>query len=410
MSSSLDSLIVPSTTQAFLGVKLPKSNSWQLLLCQLKDASIVCWDVSVVDQSDLPTTTISLSESSFSATDLSSSVFPNNDNDSYKYQLDISSKFKLVTKLVFASPELRSQWEKFLGSAILVSSYKSNCSLDSLSPLSSFIQFIQTQSSELDLSNSIICLHSIKALLPVLEKVSLSKLVLNNCQLNDQSIALFATSMSSFTSLSHVSLSNNHISSEGLSVLLDSLFCVDIKELILDNNPLGDCGIIELGEVLSGIELSLLSVKNCSITHVGIERFASTLPDSHVRSLFLSHNQIGDEGLDFISFVLGHLQYLSHLDLENVGLKTASSFLRFAGALTSNSSLVSFNICNNSIPSASVFNELAQQICGSSIMKATLLKFDTNFGFQLDTKSEAVLRNLLTAGFSLKKFCLDRIE
>ncbi|KAK2815579.1 hypothetical protein Q5P01_026046 [Channa striata] len=129
----------------------------------------------------------------------------------------------------------------------------------------------------------------------------------------------------------------------------------NLQELNLSSNDIGDDGLRHLSSGLGSLDchLETLKLSQCSIKKAGCDHLASALQknSSHIKVLDLSINQIGDKGAKKL-FKKFDITKLRKLEVHHCGL-TESSCRNIGEALKSEtSSLVEFNVSNNSLKDA----------------------------------------------------------
>lgn len=142
---------------------------------------------------------------------------------------------------------------------------------------------------------------------------SLSSLSLNNDDLNNSGAERVARYLGETeVTLDMLSLACNNIWHAGasqLATLLTSSAQCSIIELNMDNNHLGDDGVIALaGALKENNTLTAISVDQNAITNVGCEALAGALTfNSTLVRLSLKANKIGDDGAIALANMLGGL-------------------------------------------------------------------------------------------------------
>lgn len=167
--------------------------------------------------------------------DYFSGYFLNNQNLKY---IDLSENKSKILKTFLSS---------FLTCPNLLSMNFSNCALcnEDISSVSDFLQVNQTV-TELNLSNNTI---------------------------DSQACSIIGFSLKKNTSLIKINLNNCGINPESLLLLFDKSG-QNLKEVILDNNPIGDSGLVGLCTFLKTNKvIHILSIKNCDISELGIKPF-----------------------------------------------------------------------------------------------------------------------------------------
>ena len=160
------------------------------------------------------------------------------------------------------------------------------------------------------------------------DNYNLANININNCDFGNGGCRLFALALGSSTnkSLQKVELEDNNISEEGMVDIITALSMhPHLKHLDLDGNRLRKDGCVALATLL-----------RCS---------AKVL-----QQLFISRNEINDEGLEALLPALATCRFLNMIDLlENPSI-TTKGWQRFATILEApNSTLSSIDITRNNI-------------------------------------------------------------
>lgn len=126
-----------------------------------------------------------------------------------------------------------------------------------------------------------VCVHQVlltaKAVLP-------QEASFNNQNITDETLRGI-TFMVPLSDLRHLDLSENFISTQGLSPLLQALPQTQIQTLKLRKNALSDSSILELCQVLPQTTLMHLDLRQNHLTDVAKEAIAQVLPTSPLREL-----------------------------------------------------------------------------------------------------------------------------
>lgn len=80
-----------------------------------------------------------------------------------------------------------------------------------------------------------------------------------------------------------------------------------LQEINLWDNKIGDDGITAIAKALKNSDISLLNVRECGITFMGVKSLAEALLDSHtIKELWLMNNRITVEGARLIMHSVVH--------------------------------------------------------------------------------------------------------
>ncbi|ROI15210.1 NLR family CARD domain-containing protein 3, partial [Anabarilius grahami] len=130
---------------------------------------------------------------------------------------------------------------------------------------------------------------------------NLTELDLSRTKLRDSGLKIFsALFKNEQCQLQKLKLNCSSITAEGCSVLA-SAFCLNLKELELNENKLGDSGVIKISTLLGNSQctLKILRLSDCRITEEGYKALASALRSnpSHLIELDLTGNDPGQSGV-----------------------------------------------------------------------------------------------------------------
>ncbi|XP_073719032.1 NLR family CARD domain-containing protein 3 isoform X1 [Misgurnus anguillicaudatus] len=213
--------------------------------------------------------------------------------------------------------------------------------------LSSALRSNPSHLRELNLGNNKLKDSGVKLISDVLKNpdCKLQILKLNSCNITVEGCAALTSALTSNPShLRELNLSNNYLGDSAMEHLSDLLehpdcklekLCLSVcnitdegcvalssaltsnplhlRGLSLCNNKLGDLGVKLLSAVLENTrcKLEILKLNACNITDEGCFALTSALRlnPSHLRDLFLSHNNLGDLGMKLISDLTNDLNY-----------------------------------------------------------------------------------------------------
>ncbi|XP_038644646.1 tonsoku-like protein [Scyliorhinus canicula] len=208
--------------------------------------------------------------------------------------------------------------------------YKRACDSLALAEDSSMSKILQLQEngSSIDLSN--LSLNK-EHLTPILRALKLQnatrRLCLSANRLGDDAMDELLASLVTMPNLTLLDLSSNCITHEGLRKLCDpSTSSRDtpfqsLEELNLSLNPLGDGSSQLIASLIRSCpRLSTLKLQACGLTARFLQNMAlsCTLKGSrHLKTLILSHNDLGFKGVQFLLRNLAH-DVLSHLEIASV--------------------------------------------------------------------------------------------
>ena len=174
-----------------------------------------------------------------------------------------------------------------------------------------------TQLSELNLKCNPLG-HGISELAKHLHNVpDLKKLHLNNTQMGEEEVTALALSLKNVTQLSVLNLSKNPLG-HGVSELAKHLHSVPhLEKLRLNNTQMGEEEVTALALSLKNVtQLSLLGLSNNPLGH-GVSELVKHLHSvPHLKELYLSNTQMGEEEVKALTRVLIYVPELWRLGLD----------------------------------------------------------------------------------------------
>jgi Ran GTPase-activating protein (RanGAP) involved in mRNA processing and transport len=140
--------------------------------------------------------------------------------------------------------------------------------------------------------------------------------------------------------LTRLDLSDNNIQTPGLLILASVLN--QLSSLVLDGNQIGDPGCTILKQTLKPDgNLTRLDLSNNGIGPDGMRELIPVL--THLKSLKISKNSIGDSGCEILSTFLEKNHTMTRLDLIDNKLSLDDGYERLIKCLVSNKTLIDFN-------------------------------------------------------------------
>jgi len=143
--------------------------------------------------------------------------------------------------------------------------------------------------------------NGFKALCGCLERLkALRALSLGDLGLGHHSVGVLALAVGKLSNLQHFVLTLNDLLPEHMNELVPALAALpDLQELVLDENRIGDAGCSALSNGVKDMErLTLLSVRNNCITHIGCAQLLRVAGQRPSLKVFLEGNEIGEEDLE----------------------------------------------------------------------------------------------------------------
>ena len=223
----------------------------------------------------------------------------------------------------------------------------------------------------INLSHNGFGIDSAKALAACLEANStLEELdISHNCVVTDGA-KMLSHALCSNTVLKHFNIAHNDIHDEGAVALAKCLaYNSTLKELNLSWNSISGKGADRITLSLCSMQDGKLSVENGDCGgNFEVESKANTT----VQVLDLSHNQIGNYGVQSLSLMLQNNSSLITLNISHNGLSDDELAI-VADSLKGNTSLQNLDLSGNNISSAAKFAELLQ--CNQHLSTLNLQQF-----------------------------------
>ena len=152
---------------------------------------------------------------------------------------------------------------------------------------------------------------------------SLQKVELEDNNISEEEMVDIITALSMHPNLKYLDLDGNRLRKNGCLALATLLRCSakELQRLFISNNDIGDEGMKVLVPALANCthleELHLFT--NPSITTRGWQSFATVLeaPNSNLREIHIAHNNVDDEAVAAFAKALVNNQMLERLSLDN---------------------------------------------------------------------------------------------
>ena len=184
---------------------------------------------------------------------------------------------------------------------------------------------------------------------------SLKRVALENTDISDEGMVDILTALSMHPQLKYLDLEENRLSTNGCVALATLLRCTakELQHLFLSDNDIGDEGIEALVPALTTCyDLQRLRIgENPSITTRGWQRFASILEpsNSNLEELYIGQNNIDDEAAAAFANALTNNHTLETLELGNNPLITAVGWQAFSKILRDTSSVNATFLSNHTL-------------------------------------------------------------
>lgn len=146
-----------------------------------------------------------------------------------------------------------------------------------------------------DLSYNQIGLLGAQALRAAIPNTNIQQLLLENVELDDESLIVL-TPVLEAQQLTSIVLANNYLSDRAAIAIAKTLSNSGLKLLDLANNNIGDLGASALGHAVANATLEELSLALNRIQMTGAIEFSRALYSKYLRTLDLTSNLIGDGG------------------------------------------------------------------------------------------------------------------
>ncbi|XP_016049544.1 ribonuclease inhibitor isoform X2 [Erinaceus europaeus] len=188
---------------------------------------------------------------------------------------------------------------------------------------------------------------------------SLTELSLRANELGDPGVHLVLQALQTPTCrIRKLSLQNCALTEAGCGVLPGALCAVPtLRELHLNDNPLGDAGLRLLCEGLRAPQCHLerLQLEYCGLTAAGCGALAAVLRDKpDVKELVLSNNELGDAGMrELVRSLAAGPSALETLKLDSCGLGPEACS-ELSGLLSAKPSLRELDLGSNALGDAGV--------------------------------------------------------
>ena len=257
--------------------------------------------------------------------------------------------------------------------------------------------------SALNLSNNAIGHKPIERLAKTLMATDLRDLDLSFNKISNEGCEFLSLMLSGgylgYSVLEKLNLSENEISTEGVSKLFQSLrINSQLTNLNLKKNDFTSGLSSYLSQSLSeNISLQFLDLSHCLISCDGLFGFSEGLfKNNGLKTLILSNNKISDKGAEFLAAGLAKNKVLTTLNLTNNFIRDKGG-LALVKALQENSTLNELFLKNNCLKdeSASKFSEITR-------WKKNILKLTLNLN-PCNLKYIEILKNNIKANNNYQK-------
>ena len=189
---------------------------------------------------------------------------------------------------------------------------------------------------------------------------SLRKVDLESSNVAEEGMVDIVTALSMHPHLKHLDLNRNHLRKNGCVALATLLRCsaTELEHLYLSRNDIGDEGIEALVPALTNCNhlKELYLIGNPSITTKGWQSLATMLeaPNSNLQELYISQNNIDDEAAATFANALANNQTLHTLHLDHNPSITAVGWQALSKILCNTSSVNATFLSNHTLQYVSV--------------------------------------------------------
>lgn len=166
-----------------------------------------------------------------------------------------------------------------------------------------------------------------EAVAQLLEKtVSLRTLSMPNCDINDEALAMVASSIKKHRGhlpLERLQLSFNKITCRGMESLSNAIWgSSTLSELLLDNNEISDTGVQLIATVIPYVRsLETLDVGFNKIKSPGIKLLMKAVAESRsLKHLSLSGNNVDTTSAKFVAYAMAHSSSLIAVSLDHCSI------------------------------------------------------------------------------------------
>ena len=235
---------------------------------------------------------------------------------------------------------------------------------------------------------------------------NLTNINVTSCDFGDEGARLFALALGKCThkSLRKVELENNNISEEGIVDIITALSMhPNLNYLDLDGNRLRKNGCVALATLLrySAKGLQHLFISSNEINDEGLEALVPAFTNcSHLQQLFLLNNpSITTRGWQSVATILEapncNLRRRLGIARSNVDDEVVAAFVK---ALANNGTLLTLNMNSNPI-TAMGWQAFSKVLCNTSSVHATFLSnhtlYDLGSTANANANANAIIRPLL---------------
>ena len=209
---------------------------------------------------------------------------------------------------------------------------------------------------------------------------NINELHLSGCHIKDHGLYL----LQKYVSIGHkqlnvLDLCNNNLTAAASSFLSSICDYVKPKSLQLSYNNLRDAGVMGICDAVKRNKIGKLELVGTNITVEGAKAVSIMLSGNNLEEIDISHNNIGDDGIEVLSQKLSRSTALKCLFMRycNIGEVGACEL---AHALTINSSLEILWINGNAIGHAGAV-DIAAALCINNTLKELSLTGDSSIDY-----------------------------
>jgi Ran GTPase-activating protein (RanGAP) involved in mRNA processing and transport len=186
------------------------------------------------------------------------------------------------------------------------------------------------------------------------------------------SIATFLHDRDGDDELHDVDIAHNRLKSSGFAVIAPALAQMQLRELNLNMNVLGDDGVLEVAKLLMRTPIEKLDLRMNRITYLGARYLAyATRFNKTLRVLDVGNNSIGPAGGAVLAAALPHNSLVS-LNLYGNDLYRTHEAVDALAEFLPHSGLTYLDVSHNGIPK-SVADKLARLMPGGVLSAFAML-------------------------------------
>ncbi|XP_068618192.1 tonsoku-like protein [Battus philenor] len=230
--------------------------------------------------------------------------------------------------LVLSSPELKtciSNWK----ASPAEERYLQCCEVLGISPSQEIQEAIGRSHTTHRLAlgaNTLLPLQNRPLFQALTHQTHITAIMIANNNLGDDGFKHLSNAMCTMKYLSHLDISFNNITKEGINILLKEFekpmrsICQALDELILSGNPIGDQGFKYIIKITQYIKLKVLKLNDCKIGENSMSDNNLNINFDSIESIDLSNNDIKQVTVSRLMTTLSPNSVID-LELDNIGVE-----------------------------------------------------------------------------------------